>query len=205
MLWDTEFSNNKWDYLDPDNSTARRKDIVYDYVEKYSANGAILDLGCGTGKIGREINVNKYTKYVGVDISTAAIQRAKEKCAEEGQRISKNEFQESDILKFASLHKYEVILFQESLQYFNKHQIRKVLWKYAHYLSAQGVIIIRLCDRQKYAWIINFAKKEYQLVDAYWPANNRTAIIVLKQLFASARAPQLTATASFKQNHSADQ
>lgn len=177
-VWDKEFVGGKWDYLDPENSKASPSDIISDYVEKYSRNGNILDLGCGTGKTGREINIAKYTTYVGVDISDVAIKNAKTKCAKEGNRITKNEFYVSDILKYSSSDKYDIILFQESLPYFNKYQIRRMLKKYVQYLTDQGVIIIRLRDRNRYSWIIDLVEKEHRILDKYWPDDKKMTVIV---------------------------
>jgi SAM-dependent methyltransferase len=180
LIWDAEFASGKWDYLDPENSKFSGKDIVYDYVEKYSRNGNILDLGCGTGKTGREIDLKKYAKYVGVDLSKVAIKNARDKCAKENERRAKNEFCVSDILKYSSSAKYDVILFQESLYYLNKRQIKKALRKYIHYLTEHGVMIIRLWDRNKYSWIIKVVEKEHRVLDRYWPDDEKTTVIVFK-------------------------
>src|ERR1700674_5764890 len=67
-LWNSEFMGGRWNCLDDTSG-----DCVYPYVEKYARNGSILDLGCGSGNTGIELDVTAYQQYVGVDISDAAI------------------------------------------------------------------------------------------------------------------------------------
>ena len=68
LIWDKEFSSGQWSYI---NSTG--EDIIYHYIEKYSNNGTILDIGCGAGNTGNELSINKYEKYAGLDISQNAV------------------------------------------------------------------------------------------------------------------------------------
>jgi SAM-dependent methyltransferase len=63
LIWDEEFSSGQWDYLEHTGD-----DPIYHYLEKYSNNGSILDLGCGSGNTGSEMNPKTYTSYTGVDI-----------------------------------------------------------------------------------------------------------------------------------------
>src|SRR5580765_8505297 len=71
-LWDTEFQGDRWDCLDRAPGTCE-----HPHVEKYARNGSILDVGCGRGSTGNELNALAYQSYTGVDISEVAIERAK--------------------------------------------------------------------------------------------------------------------------------
>lgn len=62
-IWDDELSSGEWDFLE--NSA---DDEIYHYLEKYSNNGSVLDLGCGSGNTGNEMDISKYRSYRGVDI-----------------------------------------------------------------------------------------------------------------------------------------
>src|SRR2546423_15542861 len=67
-IWDAEFARGQWDYLE--HTTG---DLIYPYLEKYSNNGTVLDLGCGSSNTGNELDASKYRSYTGVDISETAI------------------------------------------------------------------------------------------------------------------------------------
>src|SRR5437870_1451228 len=80
VLWNSEFSGGRWSCLD--NTTG---DCLYPYVEKYARNGNILDLGCGSGNTGVELDPAAYRHYTGVDISDAAVEQAKKRTEEKRQ------------------------------------------------------------------------------------------------------------------------
>jgi SAM-dependent methyltransferase len=108
-LWDKEFTEGKWNFID---DTAG--DCVYAHLAKHANQGDILDLGCGPGNTANELSADAYRSYVGVDISEAALAKAAKRTEENG-RASKNSFFASDFLGYDPAHKFDVILFRESL------------------------------------------------------------------------------------------
>jgi SAM-dependent methyltransferase len=130
-LWNLEFTIGKWDCLDnmPD-------DCVFPHLEKYANGGDILDLGCGPGAIGSGLKLNSYRSYTGVDISDAAIAKAKRK-------DPKNLYLQGDILSFTLRSVYDVILFGDSIYYFPQSKAEKILNRYSKYLAPNGVLLIR--------------------------------------------------------------
>src|SRR5260370_34756182 len=73
-LWDNEYRRGWWNCLD-----VMADDCLYPSVEKHAKNGSILDLGCGPGTTGNELNAAKYLFYTGVDISDVAIDKARKR------------------------------------------------------------------------------------------------------------------------------
>jgi SAM-dependent methyltransferase len=137
-LWDEEFSGGKWNFID--NTTG---DCVYPYLEKYVAGGDILDLGCGPGNTANELSAAAYRTYVGVDISEAALVKARMRSAEMG-RAQKNGFAQGDFLSYQPPQNFDVILFRESMYHIPVGKVRAVLDKYASYLKDEGVFIVRM-------------------------------------------------------------
>src|ERR1043165_6371107 len=70
-IWNREFAAGHWNYMDETVT-----DPIYRLIETHSNNGAILDVGCGTGNTSIELKRDKYTNYTGVDISQVAIDKA---------------------------------------------------------------------------------------------------------------------------------
>jgi 2-polyprenyl-6-hydroxyphenyl methylase/3-demethylubiquinone-9 3-methyltransferase len=153
-------------------------DAIYAYLEKNSNNGSILDLGCGSGNTGNELDVLKYGSYTGVDISESAIQKAldrsKKNCREE-----KNEYVCGDISLYAPKKKYNIILFRESIFYIPRFKIKRVLTRYSDYLTENGVFIVRMCDKKKYKSIVRLIEKDYHIVDRS-PVGDANIILVFK-------------------------
>jgi len=129
FLWNAQFSEGRWNCL---NTTLG--DCVYAYVEKYARDGSILDLGCGSGNTGNELEAKAYRHYTGVDISDVAIETAKRR-SEDNRRADKNVYFQSDILDYAPTQPHDVILFRDSLYYVPAAKIRAILERYSRCLT----------------------------------------------------------------------
>ena len=138
ILWDREFANTKWDFIDHTEG-----DCVYENLEKYANNGSILDLGCGPGNTANELAVDAYQKYVGVDISEGALAKARRRTEREG-RAEKNIFVQGDFVNYVPIEKFDVILFRESMYHVPMGKIKFTLDRLSGYLKEGGVFIIRM-------------------------------------------------------------
>jgi methylase of polypeptide subunit release factors len=175
-LWNSEFKGGRWNCLDDTSG-----DCVYPYVEKYARNGSILDLGCGSGNTGMELDVGAYQQYVGVDISDAAIEQAKRR-TEENRRSSKNSYFQSDILSYVPTQQYEVILFREVIYYIATTRVRSMLNEYSKFLKAHGVFIVRIIETTgKVRPIVDIIESNFEIVEKYLPGQTTTAVIVFRQ------------------------
>ncbi len=138
FFWDKEYSEEKWSFAY--NTVG---DCVYDHLERHAANGSILDMGCGSGNTGTEMDGTVYQSYLGVDISEAALNKARKRSQEIG-RQEKNHFECADILSYVPKAKYDVILFRESMYHVPLGKVKSTLDRYAPYLKDGGVFIVRL-------------------------------------------------------------
>lgn len=172
-IWDEEFARGQWDYLD---NTS--EDIIYNYIGKYLNKGCILDLGCGSGNTGSELDVSLYSRYTGVDISEVAIQRAEARSIKNG-RQSRNEYFCGDIASFSPGMSYDVILFRESIFYIPLSRIKAVLNRYSEFLAEGGVFIVRMCNRRRYSRIVQLIQSNYHVLDMS-PQNETNAIVVFR-------------------------
>jgi SAM-dependent methyltransferase len=167
-MWDKEFSGTKWDFI---NDTAG--DCIYPYLEKYANNGDILDLGCGPGNTANELAVNAYQKYIGVDISEAALAKARKRTAE-NDRSGKNSFVNSDFLNYEPDQKFDVILFRESMYHIPYGQVLPILKKFAKYLKGTGVFVVRLYAADNKTGVtktrvtakLDLIKREFNMVES---------------------------------------
>lgn len=168
LIWDTDFSSGKWDFLD---NTS--EDCVYPLLEKYAHGGDILDLGCGPGNTANELSATAYRNYVGVDISEAALAKAVKR-TQENAREQKNTFVQSDFLGYTPSQEFDIILFRESLYHVPYGQVLKILKKYSRHLKAGGVFIVRLytgnvdTGRRKVRVLrkINLIKRKFDVLES---------------------------------------
>ncbi|MFY9691470.1 MAG: class I SAM-dependent methyltransferase, partial [Candidatus Acidiferrales bacterium] len=117
-------------------------------LEKYANNGSILDLGCGPGNTANELNASVYQHYVGVDISEAALEKARKRTSENG-RDRKNVFAQGDFVGYKPTQQFDVILFRESMYHVPIVKIKETLDRYANYLKPAGVLIVRIATSDK--------------------------------------------------------
>jgi len=143
-VWDTEFASGQWNFIEH-----AKGDPIYTYLEKYSERGNILDLGCGSGKTGNELDDGSYESYTGADVSEVAIRKA-ELSSRKNRREAKNEYVCCDIESFVPSTAYNVILFRESIYYIPVTKIKAVLDRYAGYLKPNGVFVVRMSGTREY-------------------------------------------------------
>jgi SAM-dependent methyltransferase len=174
MMWNKEFAEGRWDHL-----AETPGDCVYQYVEKYSQGGDILDLGCGSGNTGNELDYSVYHSYIGIDISDVAIQKAVSRSELSG-RIAKNRYIHSDITTYVPQGAYRVILFRESINYVAHMNIKRMLQRYRGYLDERGVLIVRLCDRYKYKIIIDIIRVNFHVLEEFLPRDLRVAVVIFR-------------------------
>src|SRR5262249_53045963 len=174
VLWNKEFAQGRWDHI---NDTSG--DVIYAYIEKYSKNGSILDLGCGSGNTGCEVRIDAYRNYTGVDISDVAIERATRRSQALG-RSDKNRYYQSDIMAYRPTQKYDVILFRESIYYIPRRGIKETLDRYCQFLKEEGVFVIRCSVTQQGEDILGSIGSEYRTVEKYSPASGPLVAILAR-------------------------
>ena len=156
-LWNKEFADGRWSKLEV--TTGER---VYEFIEMRCRGGSILDLGCGSGNTGNELNLQAYEAYTGVDVSDVAVEKAKERSERNG-RAGKNRYYQSDIVSYVPKQMYDVILFRESIYYIPMHKIRATLGRYSKFLTDDGVFIITAYDRNAYASIVKLLEENFDI------------------------------------------
>jgi len=159
-LWNSEFSRGRWNCLDETPG-----DCVYPFVEKYANHGSILDLGCGSGSTGNELNRSAYEQYTGVDISEVAIDKARRRTAGANRPARTHNFVSSDIFSYVPCQKFDCILFRDSIYYIPRARIARMLDRYSPYLRPGGVFIVRMANgTDKYQPIVETIASRFEVV-----------------------------------------
>lgn len=173
-MWNREFGGGRWDHL-----SETPGDCVYPYVEKYASGGDVLDLGCGSGNTGNELDGSAYRTYLGVDISDIAIDKAVARTNESG-RSNKNRYVQADLATYRPEGIYRVILFRESLNYTSRPRIVGMLRRYSSYLAEEGVFVVRLYDRNRYSSIQRLLHDNFEIIDEFRAEDSKAVVLVFK-------------------------
>jgi trans-aconitate methyltransferase len=135
-MWDREYAAGGWNHCE-----FTSKDPAYEYVYRYCRNGSVLDLGCGSGNTGNEMDIGRYNDYTGVDISEVALKKAAARRAG-SIREKKNRYFLADLLVYEPTQKHDVILFRESIYYVPLFKMKAMLQRYSQHLTEQGAFIV---------------------------------------------------------------
>jgi SAM-dependent methyltransferase len=184
-FWEKEYSGDKWNFAD---DTAG--DCVYSHIEKFSVDGKILDMGCGSGNTANEMAITAYKSYLGVDISEAALAKADSRSRTNG-RQGKNSFECGDLMHYVPKEKYDVILFRESMYHVPINRIKATLDYYSPYLNDGGVFIVRLFaasreavngkDKPRPTAMLNVMEREFDVIEkGQYPVAGHPTVLVLR-------------------------
>jgi SAM-dependent methyltransferase len=142
-LWDREYSVGQWNFNDHTAS-----DPLYPHLARHAKNGSILDIGCGSGNTANELAANAYLVYLGVDISEAALDKARHRTEQNG-RTDKVRFLVADFLRYVPTQQFDVILFRHSLYMVPLTKVKTTLDRYSKYLKDGGVFVVSISTTEK--------------------------------------------------------
>jgi SAM-dependent methyltransferase len=183
-FWDKEYSEEKWAFAY--NTVG---DCVYAHLQGYTMDGSILDIGCGSGNTATEM-ADTYRSYLGVDISEAALTKARRRSQECG-RGEKNRFECGDFLTYVPASQYDVILFRESMYHVPLGKVKATLDRYSVYLKEGGVFVVRLFassadrpdgkDKQRPAAMLGIMETEFDVLEkCRYEEPGRPTVIVFR-------------------------
>ncbi|MFY1632113.1 class I SAM-dependent methyltransferase [Solwaraspora sp. WMMB335] len=134
VVWDLQYALGLWRYLD------RGSDLgPLTLAQRCTPYPRILDLGCGT-TVNLALPPGEYRHYHGVDISRAAIRRAR------ALRRPDTTFEVADLGTYHSARRYDVVLLREVLYYFPPDEAVALLHRAAGLLDTGGRLLVWLYD-----------------------------------------------------------
>ncbi len=130
--WERDYSTGHWDYLHTLQQAARYQ-VIAGYCQHFAPGGSILDVGCGDGHLQELLASAGYSRYLGVDLSTEAIQRAESRCDD------RTEFRQIAVDDFETEERFDVIVFNEILYYLEAPM--EVLERFGAFLTPEGIFV----------------------------------------------------------------
>jgi len=135
-VWEEQFKNGAWDYLYSDTEALHYQSIVKFY--KQYGGGSVLDAGCGQGVLFHYLKpyIKGPADYLGFDIAENAVAEARD-------RFPPYRFVQADFNISTPDEKFDVIIFNECIYYFNK-LIDQLNACFAKNLNPGGHVIISM-------------------------------------------------------------
>jgi 2-polyprenyl-6-hydroxyphenyl methylase/3-demethylubiquinone-9 3-methyltransferase len=137
-VWEREYQGGEWDYLHSLEQLPRYS-VLVGYIQRLRPQAAVLDVGCGDGFLQRLLAPYGYERYVGTDLSNAAIASAQQAADE------RTAFVQCDAATWNPDGSFDVIVFNEVLYYF--HQPVDILRRYESCLRPHGFFIVSMFSR----------------------------------------------------------
>jgi 2-polyprenyl-3-methyl-5-hydroxy-6-metoxy-1,4-benzoquinol methylase len=163
--WDAEYACGSWDYLRSLRELPRYS-VIVGYCRHFNPRAAVLDIGCGEGILQRLLSPC-YSKYVGVDLSGAAIQRAS---AAAGGAAGTT-FLQGDASDFVPADGFDVIVFNECLCYFA--QPLAIARRFERCLKAGGIFIVSNVIKRRSRAARRGLQSAYTRLDRVYLENTR--------------------------------
>lgn len=159
--WNREYHAGRWKYLENLDEHARYA-IIASYVTAFGHNGRLLEMGCGNGVLTRYLHPQSYSNYIGIDLSTEAIEQAKHSTLE-----GRIEFCEGDFDTWNSTDTFDVIVFNECIYY--ARDPRATLERVKQFLSPRGSLIVSM-------FVHGNHKEMWQRIETRFPALDTTRV-----------------------------
>ncbi len=155
LSFDQKYIDGEWDadYHSPEAAE------ITALMQRYARKGDILDLGCGTALFVDLLAPNEFSSYVGVDLSREAIAKARER------RSGKATFVVADIATYPPDRSFDLIIFRESLYYIPARQRLAVLLRYARCLKPEGVFVVTVQQRRRFAGMIDMIRGHFRVLE----------------------------------------
>jgi len=109
-VFDRDYAAGRWDLLFADEEMPRNR-AVADLIAGVTPHPTVLDIGCGSGRLAQLLAPVGPARYVGVDLSSAALQRA------QALGLSGCEFVRGDFETWLPTERFDVVVFNESIGY----------------------------------------------------------------------------------------
>jgi SAM-dependent methyltransferase len=109
--WDREYATGGWEWLKGDDERVHNYSIAA-YCTRFGPDAAILDVGCGEGVLHDLLARDGYRQYVGVDLSSTAIERMV------SRSDSRTHFLAANAETLALEAQFDIVVLNEVMYYF---------------------------------------------------------------------------------------
>jgi len=170
---DEEYRSGNWDHFTGPSEQARHE-ILLELIYAQGGKPAILDLGCGSGRLAAMLDPERISEHLGLDLSVEGLARARKLDLPHGQ------FQHGNFETWRPEKLYDLITFNECLGYATHPAITAAT--FADYLKPSGVLIISHFRYGNYVAVWKSLEQNFSVVAERTAINDQHQVWDLKVL-----------------------
>ena len=155
--WEEQYRAGRWELMRGLDELARYG-VIAVFVRRLARGGTVLDVGCGEGLLVDQLRPHGYRRYLGIDVSEAAIAQAA------GRGDAATSFVAGDAETQAPpAGPWDVVVFNESVYYF--HEPVATLRRYETVLADGGAFVVSTFHSRRANAVVRAVLKSYRLLE----------------------------------------
>jgi 2-polyprenyl-3-methyl-5-hydroxy-6-metoxy-1,4-benzoquinol methylase len=167
--WERQYAGGGWEFLRGTDELARYG-VLTAYLHHLHPGGSVLDVGCGEGLLRDRLAPLGYSRFVGVDLSAAAVEAASRRPDPLAT------FEAVDAERYTPSGRFDAVVFNECLYYF-EDPIGAVR-RYRPSLEEGGTLIVSMFRSRRAAAIQRQLEAELALLEKVAVSNRKGTWVV---------------------------
>jgi SAM-dependent methyltransferase len=111
-VWEEQYGRGGWEFMRGLDEVARYS-VIAGFLHHLKPGSSVLDVGSGEGLLADHLRPFGYSRYLGVDLSEAAIRQAA------GRQDDRTAFTAADAEAYTPPGRWDAVVFNECVYYFN--------------------------------------------------------------------------------------
>lgn len=167
--WEAQYREGGWDFMRRLDELARYS-VIAGYLHALAPGGSVLDVGGGEGILVDHLRPFGYSRYLGVDLSEAAVEQGA------GRRDEKTAFAAADAEAFVPEGRWDAVVFNECVYYF-EDPVGTVA-RYKGFLAPGGVLVVSTFRSRRADVIAARLKEAHELLEETSVSNRKGTWVV---------------------------
>lgn len=167
--WERQYAAGGWEFLRGTDELARYG-VLIAYLHHLHPGGSVLDVGCGEGLLRDRLAPLGYSRFVGVDLSEAAV------AAAEGRGDPRARFEAADAERYTPAGRFDAVVFNECLYYFEDPL--GAVRRFRAFLEEGGTLVVSMFRSRRAAAIQSGLEAELTLLEKVAVSNRKGTWVV---------------------------
>lgn len=167
--WESQYRAGRWDFMKNLDELARYS-VIAGCLRHLKPGGSFLDVGSGEGILRDEMKPFGYSRYVGVDLSEAAVEKGRETPDPQASFVA------ADAEAYVPEGRFDAIVFNECVYYFADPL--GTVARYKTFLEKDGLLIVSMFRSRRADVIARRLTEQHELLEEVAVTNRKGTWVV---------------------------